>query len=54
MNGVTQYNNREIARAFGQVLRTARTDRGISQDRLSEICDLDRTYPSLLGATRVA
>jgi len=44
----TQYRKRDIARAFGLALRAARVERGISQDKLSEICDLDRTYPSLL------
>lgn len=34
-------------RAFGLALRAARVERGISQDRLSEICDVTRTYPSL-------
>jgi transcriptional regulator with XRE-family HTH domain len=43
-----QYRKRDIARAFGLALRAARGERGISQDKLSEICDFDRTYPSLL------
>jgi transcriptional regulator with XRE-family HTH domain len=37
-----------VARAFGSVLREARGERGMSQDKLSEVCDFDRTYPSLL------
>ena len=42
------FSQKEIARAFGTVLRTVRQERGISQDRLAEICGLDRTYPSLV------
>jgi XRE family transcriptional regulator, regulator of sulfur utilization len=45
---VRQYKRREIARAFGAALRAARQEQGMSQDVLSEICDFDRTYPSLL------
>jgi transcriptional regulator with XRE-family HTH domain len=37
-----------VVRAFGQALRAERARKGISQDRLGELCDLDRTYPSLL------
>ena len=44
----------QAARAFGQALRAARLARGISQEQLAETGDFDRTYPSLLGATRVA
>jgi XRE family transcriptional regulator, regulator of sulfur utilization len=44
----TQYRKRDIAHAFGAALRAARTERGISQDMLAELCDFDRTYPSLL------
>lgn len=39
---------RDVARAFGLSLRAVRDKRGISQEKLSEICDFDRTYPSLL------
>jgi transcriptional regulator with XRE-family HTH domain len=42
------YENREVARAFGAAMRAVRKERGMSQDKLSEICDFDRTYPSLL------
>jgi transcriptional regulator with XRE-family HTH domain len=35
-------------KAFGQALREIRNDRGISQERLSLECGLDRTYISLL------
>jgi transcriptional regulator with XRE-family HTH domain len=34
--------------AFGQVLRTLRTDRGLSQEALSLACGRHRTYVSLL------
>lgn len=43
-----EYRKRDVARAFGLALREARVERGISQDVLSEICDVDRTYPSLV------
>jgi transcriptional regulator with XRE-family HTH domain len=43
-----EYRKRDVARAFGLALREARVQRGISQDTLSEICDVDRTYPSLV------
>jgi transcriptional regulator with XRE-family HTH domain len=37
-----------LALAFGTVLRTTRLEKGMSQDKLSEITEMDRTYPSLL------
>jgi len=37
-----------VAKAFGNVLRTARKDRGLSQEELGLDADLDRTYTSLL------
>jgi transcriptional regulator with XRE-family HTH domain len=39
---------RQAARAFGQALRAARLERGITQEQLAETGDFDRTYPSLL------
>ena len=42
------YSRQQIANAFGAALRSARRERGFSQDALSESCDFDRTYPSLL------
>ena len=39
---------RELAKAFGQVLRATREKRGISQEKLALDCDIDRTYVSLL------
>jgi transcriptional regulator with XRE-family HTH domain len=41
-------NRKRVALAFGEGLRAARRERGMSQDELSERCDFDRTYPSLL------
>jgi transcriptional regulator with XRE-family HTH domain len=41
-------DRRRVARAFGDVLRTVRKQRGLSQEALCEGADLDRTYPSLL------
>jgi len=43
-----EYRKRDVARAFGLALRAARVEQGISQDRLSVICNVDRTYPSLV------
>lgn len=33
---------------FGNVLKEVRTEKKISQEKLAEYCDLDRTYISLL------
>jgi len=38
----------KVARAFGRVLRELRLARGLSQERLADLGDFDRTYPSLL------
>jgi transcriptional regulator with XRE-family HTH domain len=45
---MSTYGRQQIANAFGATLRAIRLERGLSQDRLSDFCDLDRTYPSLL------
>ena len=37
-----------LAKAFGQVLRETRNDRGMSQESLALACGLDRTFISLL------
>ena len=37
-----------IIKKFGQVLRELRVNKKISQEKLAEFCDLDRTYISLL------
>jgi XRE family transcriptional regulator, regulator of sulfur utilization len=39
---------REVARRFGSVLRELRQQRGLTQETLAELADLDRTYPGLL------
>jgi hypothetical protein len=39
---------RQVAKAFGAVLRAAGVAAGISQQVLAERADCDRTYPSLL------
>jgi len=48
MNAAIRYGRQDVARAFGLALRAARDAQGMSQDQLSETCDMDRTYPSLL------
>lgn len=45
---MSQAEKSGIAVAFGQVLRDARTEAGISQEALALQCDMDRTYVSLL------
>ena len=37
-----------IVEIYSNVLLEPRTEKGISQERLAEYCDLDRTYISLL------
>jgi transcriptional regulator with XRE-family HTH domain len=37
-----------VATAFAAILRTARVGAGLSQEKLAEAADIDRTYPSLL------
>lgn len=37
-----------IIEIFGKVLRELRENNNISQEKLAEYCDLDRTYISLL------
>jgi transcriptional regulator with XRE-family HTH domain len=39
---------RNVAIAFGRVLRDLRTQKGLSQEELALIGDFDRTYPSML------
>lgn len=41
-------NSRQVAMAFGAILRLARQEAGVSQEVLAERADCDRTYPSLL------
>ncbi len=49
---VAQYDRRAVALAFGAALRNIRKERHVSQDRLGELCDFDRTYPSLMERGR--
>jgi transcriptional regulator with XRE-family HTH domain len=44
----------DAARAFGQAIKEARLMRGLTQERLAELGDFDRTYPSLLERGRRA
>ena len=39
---------RQVARAFGSLLRTARNGAGLSQEKLAELANMDTSYPSLL------
>lgn len=38
----------ELAQAFGLVLKQKRKTAGLSQEKLAEICSLERTYISFL------
>ena len=38
----------EIEKAFGMVLKLERMQKSFSQEELAHICDLDRTYISML------
>ncbi|WP_301003465.1 helix-turn-helix transcriptional regulator [Pseudoalteromonas sp.] len=37
-----------LIEAFGQVLKQLRKEKGLSQEKLAELCGLDRTYVSML------
>jgi transcriptional regulator with XRE-family HTH domain len=37
-----------VISVFGKVLRTLREGKNLSQEKLAEYCDLDRTYISML------
>jgi transcriptional regulator with XRE-family HTH domain len=41
-------SRRAVALAFGDTLRAARAQRGVSQDHIAEVCEIDRSYQSLL------
>ena len=41
-------NRSRVALAFGETLRFARQRRGLTQEQLAAVCDMDRTYPGLL------
>jgi transcriptional regulator with XRE-family HTH domain len=38
--------------AFGNVLKMLRNEKGVSQEKLAELCNLDRTFISLLERGR--
>jgi transcriptional regulator with XRE-family HTH domain len=37
-----------ISRKFGQVIRVVREQQGISQEKLAELAEIDRTYVSMI------
>ncbi len=41
-------SRKDVAGAFGRVLRLAREDRGYSQEELAALAEIHDTYPSLL------
>lgn len=43
---MTALDPRQVAKAFGAILRGARVAAGVSQEILEERADCDRTYPS--------
>jgi transcriptional regulator with XRE-family HTH domain len=45
---MSAFKQLRVAKAFGVVLRAARTDAGISKEHLAELADIDHTYPSLM------
>jgi transcriptional regulator with XRE-family HTH domain len=45
---VSALSRQRVAKAFGNVLRLARANAGISHEELAERAKCDRTYPSLL------
>ena len=49
---MSAHSRRQVAVAFGAILRNARDGMGISQEGLAEGADMDRTYPSLLERGR--
>lgn len=48
MMAVKSQRRNPVAIAFGDVLRAARSQAGMSQEALGLACDIDRTYVSLL------
>jgi transcriptional regulator with XRE-family HTH domain len=45
-SGMMDINCQDIKAAFGDKLRSLRTSKGFSQEKLAEFADLDRTYIS--------
>jgi transcriptional regulator with XRE-family HTH domain len=41
-------NEKKLLRALGAQIKSARKSRGITQEKLAELCDFDPTYISLL------
>mgnify|MGYP000188352887 CR=1 FL=1 len=48
MSDVNRGNTLNLVEAFGQILKQLRKEKGFSQEKLAELCDLDRTYISML------
>jgi transcriptional regulator with XRE-family HTH domain len=45
---MTELDLRRVARAFGAVVKSTPTNAGISQEKLAEFANIDRTCPSML------
>ena len=45
---MTSASRGSFSRVFSQILRRRRLDRGLSQEALSELAEVDRTYVGLL------
>jgi transcriptional regulator with XRE-family HTH domain len=45
---MTELDQRRVAKAFGAALKSTRTNTGISQEKLAELVNIDRTCPSML------
>lgn len=43
-----EINQETVAKAFGEQLRSFRNKSGLSQEKLAEAIDMDRTYISML------
>jgi XRE family transcriptional regulator, regulator of sulfur utilization len=52
MSGGEPAEGRQVAAAFGSVLRAVRQEAGVTQEDLAFRADVDRTYPSLLERGR--
>ena len=48
LQGGEPAGGRQVAAAFGYVLRAVRQEAGVTQEDLAFRADVDRTYPSLL------
>jgi transcriptional regulator with XRE-family HTH domain len=45
---MSELDQRRVAKAFGAELRSTGTGAGITQEKLAELANIDRTYPSML------